>query len=51
MTETKLGKEHDTSEFLPKKLGYKIQNTIYNDTHGVVQWVEVNLKNQNKNVY
>jgi hypothetical protein len=69
MTETKLGNEHDTSEFLPKHLGYKVhrkdkrsdcgdvliavkecynQNEVYNDKTGVVEWVEVNLKDQKK---
>ena len=69
MTETKLGNEHDTSEFLPKNLGYKVdrndktsdyggvlitikecynQNEVYNDKTGVVEWVEVNLKEQKK---
>ena len=69
MTETKLGSEHDTSEFLPKQLGYKVhrndkksgcggvliavkecysQNEVYNDNTGVVEWVEVNLKDRKK---
>jgi len=69
ITETKLGNEHNTSEFLPKQLGYEVhrndkrsdcggvliaikecynQNEVYNDKTGVVEWVEVNLKDQKK---
>jgi hypothetical protein len=37
MTETKLGNEHDTSEFLPKKLGYKVhRNDKRSDCGGVL---------------
>ena len=37
VTETKLGKEHDTSEFLPKRLGYKVhRNDKRTDCGGVL---------------
>jgi hypothetical protein len=37
MTETKLGNEHDTSEFLPKKLRYKVhRNDKRSDCGGVL---------------
>ncbi len=66
VAETKHDIKHNTSEFLPYQLGYKVhrndnrpdcggvlisvkeyynQNEVYNDKTGVVQWVEVNLKN------
>lgn len=64
MTETKHGKEHDTSEFLPNKLEYKVlRNDKTSDCRAVliavkkcimtqlfklVQWVEVNVNNQIK---